>query len=89
MQLGVLTLSTRRQFVLHMSTNLIHALYEWNFRRSLNFHHVNTPGAKVRLEDLAIKPYRITKLKVARILSVFDLAISIPHHPSSAHWLLD
>ena len=35
--------------------------------------------AKVRLEDLDIKPYVITKLKMARIQSVFDLAIAIPH----------
>jgi len=34
---------------------------------------------KVRLEDLDIKPYIITKLKMAGIHSVFDLAISIPH----------
>ena len=37
-------------------------------------------AAKVRLEDLDIKPYQITKLKMAGIESVFDLAISIPHH---------
>jgi DNA repair protein RadA len=36
-------------------------------------------GTKVRLEDLDIKPYLITKLKMAGIESVFDLAISIPH----------
>jgi DNA repair protein RadA len=36
-------------------------------------------AAKVRLEDLDIKPYVITKLKMAGIPSVFDLAISIPH----------
>jgi DNA repair protein RadA len=35
--------------------------------------------AKVRLEDLDITPYMITKLKMAGIESVFDLAISIPH----------
>jgi DNA repair protein RadA len=35
---------------------------------------------KFRLEDLNIKPYLITKLKMAGIESVFDLAISIPHH---------
>ena len=35
--------------------------------------------AKLRLEDLDIKPYMITKLKMAGIQSVFDLAISIPH----------
>jgi hypothetical protein len=35
-------------------------------------------SAKVRLEDLDIKPYLITKLKMAGIESVFDLAISIP-----------
>jgi hypothetical protein len=35
--------------------------------------------AKMRLEDLDIKPYVITKLKMAGIESVFDLAISIPH----------
>ncbi len=33
----------------------------------------------MRLEDLDIKPYLITKLKMAGIESVFDLAISIPH----------
>ncbi|MGA9153399.1 MAG: ATPase domain-containing protein, partial [Candidatus Nitrosopolaris sp.] len=36
-------------------------------------------ATKVRLEDLDIKPYMITKLKMAGIESVFDLAISIPH----------
>jgi RecA/RadA recombinase len=36
-------------------------------------------AAKVRLENLDIKPYVITKLKMAGIESVFDLAISIPH----------
>jgi len=36
-------------------------------------------AAKVRLEDLDIKPHVITKLKMAGIQSVFDLAISIPH----------
>ena len=36
-------------------------------------------ATKVRLEDLDIKPYVITKLKMAGIQSVFDLAISIPH----------
>src|SRR5215468_7374362 len=36
-------------------------------------------AAKVRLEDLDIKPYMIAKLKMAGIESVFDLAISIPH----------
>jgi hypothetical protein len=36
-------------------------------------------GVKLRLEDLDIKPYLITKLKMAGIESVFDLAISIPH----------
>ena len=35
-------------------------------------------AAKVRLEDLDIKPYLITKLKMAGIQSVFDLAVSIP-----------
>jgi DNA repair protein RadA len=34
---------------------------------------------KLRLEDLDIKPYMISKLKLAGIESVFDLAISIPH----------
>ena len=33
----------------------------------------------MRLEDLEIKPHLITKLKMAGIESVFDLAISIPH----------
>jgi hypothetical protein len=36
-------------------------------------------AAKVRLKDLDIKPHVITKLKMAGIQSVFDLAISIPH----------
>ena len=36
-------------------------------------------AAKMRLEDLDIKPYMLTKLKMAGIQSVFDLAISIPH----------
>jgi DNA repair protein RadA len=36
-------------------------------------------AAKTRLEDLDIKPYIITKLKMAGIESIFDLAISIPH----------
>jgi hypothetical protein len=36
-------------------------------------------ATNVRLDDLDIKPYRITKLKMAGIQSVFDLAISIPH----------
>jgi len=36
-------------------------------------------AAKVRLEDLDIKPYLITKLKMAGIQSAFDLAISIPY----------
>ena len=34
---------------------------------------------KMRLEDLEIKPHLITKLKMAGIESIFDLAISIPH----------
>ena len=36
-------------------------------------------ATKVRLEDLDIKSYMITKLKMAGIESVFDLAITIPH----------
>ena len=36
-------------------------------------------AAELRLEDLEIKPYLITKLKNAGIESIFDLAISIPH----------
>jgi DNA repair protein RadA len=36
-------------------------------------------ATKMRLEDLDIKPYLITKLKLAGIESIFDLAISIPH----------
>jgi DNA repair protein RadA len=36
-------------------------------------------ATKLRLEELDIKPYVITKLKMAGIQSVFDLAISIPH----------
>ena len=36
-------------------------------------------AAKIRLEDLDIKPRMIEKLKMAGIQSVFDLAISIPH----------
>jgi hypothetical protein len=35
-------------------------------------------SAKVRLEDF-IKPYMTSKLRMAGIQSVFDLAISIPH----------
>ena len=34
----------------------------------------------MRLEDLEIKRHLITKLKNAGIESIFDLAISIPHH---------
>jgi hypothetical protein len=37
-------------------------------------------SGKTRLEYLDIKPYIITKLKMAGIQSVFDLAMSIPHH---------
>jgi hypothetical protein len=33
----------------------------------------------MRLEDLEIKQYMISKLKMAGIESIFDLAISIPH----------
>jgi DNA repair protein RadA len=36
-------------------------------------------GAKLRLENLEIKPYMITKLKMAGIESIFDLAISVPY----------
>jgi hypothetical protein len=36
-------------------------------------------ATKVRLEDLDIKPYLITKLKMAGMHSVFDPAISIPY----------
>jgi len=36
-------------------------------------------AAKIRLEDLDIKPYVITKFKMAGIPLVFDLAISIPY----------
>jgi Rad51 len=36
-------------------------------------------ATNVRLDDLDIKPYMITKLKMTGIQSVFDLAISIPH----------
>jgi DNA repair protein RadA len=36
-------------------------------------------ATNVHLDDLDIKPYMITKLKMAGIQSVFDLAISIPH----------
>jgi DNA repair protein RadA len=36
-------------------------------------------GANLRLEDLEIKPYMITKLKMAGIESIFDLAISVPY----------
>jgi hypothetical protein len=36
-------------------------------------------AAELALEDLEIKPYVITKLKNAGIISIFDLAISIPH----------
>jgi len=40
---------------------------------------VSKAATKVRLENLDIKPYIITKLKMAGIQSVFDLSISIPH----------
>jgi hypothetical protein len=40
---------------------------------------VSQAAINVRLDDLDIKPYMITKLKMAGIQSVFDLAISIPH----------
>ena len=36
-------------------------------------------ATKMRLEDLDIKSYLISKLKMAGIESIFDLAISIPH----------
>jgi DNA repair protein RadA len=36
-------------------------------------------GANLRLEDLEIQPYMITKLKMAGIESIFDLAISVPY----------
>ncbi|MGC1932796.1 MAG: DNA repair and recombination protein RadA [Candidatus Nitrosopolaris sp.] len=36
-------------------------------------------ASKMRLEDLEIKPHLFTKLRMAGIDSVFDLAISIPH----------
>ena len=36
-------------------------------------------AAKIRLEDLDIKPSIITQLKMAGIESIFDLAISVPH----------
>jgi hypothetical protein len=36
-------------------------------------------ATKMRLEDLEIEPYLITKLKMAGIESIFDLGISIPH----------
>ncbi|MGB6592197.1 MAG: DNA repair and recombination protein RadA [Candidatus Nitrosopolaris sp.] len=36
-------------------------------------------ATKMRLDDLEIKPHLITKLKMAGIESIFDLAISIPH----------
>ena len=36
-------------------------------------------AAELRLEDLEIKPYLISKLKNAGIESIFDLAISLPH----------
>jgi hypothetical protein len=35
-------------------------------------------AGKTRLEDLDIKPYIITKLRMAGIQSIFDLAICIP-----------
>jgi DNA repair protein RadA len=40
---------------------------------------MSQPAGMTRLEDLDIKPYVITKLKMAGIQSIFDLAISIPH----------
>jgi hypothetical protein len=40
---------------------------------------ISQAATKLRLEDLDIKPYVITKLKMVGIESVFDLAISIPH----------
>ena len=48
-------------------------------------------AAKVRLKDLDIQPYMITKLKMAGIQSVFDLAISIPYYliDIGGGWLLD
>jgi hypothetical protein len=36
-------------------------------------------GTKICLEALDIKTYFITKLKMAGIESIFDLAISLPH----------
>jgi DNA repair protein RadA len=36
-------------------------------------------GANLQLEDLEIKIYMITKLKIAGIESIFESAISIPH----------
>lgn len=47
--------------------------------KSMVILHTMDMAPKVRLEDLHIKPYMITKLKMAGIESVFDLAISIPH----------
>jgi hypothetical protein len=53
----------------------------WNYKcyEPTTFERMSQAGAKVRLEDLDIKPYLITKPKMAGIESVFDLAISIPH----------
>jgi hypothetical protein len=36
-------------------------------------------AVKIPLEDLEIKPDLLNKLKIGRIESIFDLAISIPH----------
>ena len=47
--------------------------------RGYLFESMSQAAAKVCLEDLDIKPYMITKLKMAGIESVSDLAISIPH----------
>ncbi|MGC2575624.1 MAG: DNA repair and recombination protein RadA [Candidatus Nitrosopolaris sp.] len=46
---------------------------------SRSISSMSQTAANTRLEDLDIKPYIITKLKMAGIQSVFDLAISIPH----------
>ena len=42
-------------------------------------------ATKVRVEDLDIKPYLISKLKMTGIQSIFDLAISIPHQLVAAN----
>jgi hypothetical protein len=55
-----------------------YATSKYNNGRKLCNKSMSQTGVKLRLEDLDIKSYLITKLKMAGIESVFDLAISIP-----------